>query len=70
MPDAEFHALQKDIPPAHHYFMAAQPTLIDHSAALIDFADTAALISQPDLVVTIDTAVAHLAAALGKPGGS
>ncbi len=34
---------------------------------LVDFADTAALISQLDLVISIDTAVAHLAAALGHP---
>jgi hypothetical protein len=32
-----------------------------------DFADTGALIEQLDLVITVDTAVAHLAAALGKP---
>jgi tetratricopeptide (TPR) repeat protein len=66
-PNAEFHALQKEIPPAHREFMTAHPTLIDHSTGLADFADTAALISQLDLVVTIDTAVAHLAGALGKP---
>ena len=41
--------------------------LIDHSEELQDFADTAALISLLDLVVTIDTSVAHLAGALGKP---
>jgi ADP-heptose:LPS heptosyltransferase len=34
---------------------------------LESFADTAALIAQLDLVIAVDTAVAHLAAALGKP---
>ena len=33
----------------------------------MDFADTAALISTCDLVIAVDTAVAHLAGALGKP---
>ena len=32
-----------------------------------DFADTAAAISQLDLVLTVDTAVAHLAGAIGRP---
>ena len=32
-----------------------------------DFADTAALIANLDLIISVDTAVAHLAAALGKP---
>ena len=46
----------------------AHPALIkDFSKHLKDFADTAAVISQLDLVITVDSAVAHLAGALGKP---
>ena len=41
--------------------------LIDYTAELTDFADTAALIANLDLIIAADTAVAHLAAALGKP---
>lgn len=41
--------------------------LLDLTAELEDFADTAALISALDLVIAVDTSVVHLAAALGKP---
>ncbi|HWR39338.1 MAG TPA: tetratricopeptide repeat-containing glycosyltransferase family protein [Patescibacteria group bacterium] len=41
--------------------------LIDLTCHIRDLADTAALIANLDLVITIDTSVAHLAAALGKP---
>ena len=41
--------------------------LMDWTEDLHDFADTAALVEALDLVITVDTAVAHLAGALGKP---
>jgi precorrin-6B methylase 2 len=40
---------------------------VDVGAELEDFSDTATVISQLDLVLCVDTAVAHLAGALGKP---
>jgi hypothetical protein len=43
------------------------PGLTDWSSELNDLADTAALIENLDLVITVDSAVAHLAGALGKP---
>jgi tetratricopeptide (TPR) repeat protein len=42
-------------------------TLEDYSAEWSDFTDTAAFVDNLDLVITVDTAVAHLAGALGRP---
>jgi hypothetical protein len=41
--------------------------IIDHSHELADFAETAAMVMNLDLVISVDTSVAHLAGALGKP---
>ncbi|MBC6455160.1 MAG: hypothetical protein GDA43_19780 [Hormoscilla sp. SP5CHS1] len=46
---------------------SGQDRLIDLDAELQDFADTAAAMQQLDLIITVDTAVAHLVGALGKP---
>jgi tetratricopeptide (TPR) repeat protein len=66
-PGIELHALQREIPSAQRDRLASRRLLIDHGAELHDYADTAALITLLDLVVSIDTSVAHLAGALGKP---
>lgn len=65
--DASFVSLQKDPRPEDAALLRARPDIVDLTADLKDFADTAALVSCLDLVIAVDTSVAHLAAALGKP---
>lgn len=62
-----FISLQKGPGAAQAADPPAGMVLHDPTAALHDFADTAALIGGLDLVITVDTAVAHLAGTLGKP---
>jgi Flp pilus assembly protein TadD len=64
---ATFVSLQKVIRAVDEQLLARIPSLARLGEQLTDFADTAALISELDLVITVDTAVAHLAGALGKP---
>jgi hypothetical protein len=65
--DLECHIIQRDIRDTDRQALAGMPGLVDHSAALTGFEETAALVSLMDLVISVDTAAAHLAGALGKP---
>jgi tetratricopeptide (TPR) repeat protein len=64
---AEWISLQKDVPEADRALLAARADLRHVGGELRDFADTAALVELMDVVVTVDTSVANLAGAMGKP---
>jgi tetratricopeptide (TPR) repeat protein len=59
-------SLQKEVRPEDKLALEANPNILNFSESLNDFLDTAALICQLDLVISVDTSVAHLSAALGK----
>jgi tetratricopeptide (TPR) repeat protein len=61
------HLVQTDIRAGDDAVVAAHPGVVDLRRELGDFADTAAVLAQMDLVITVDTAVAHLAGALARP---
>jgi hypothetical protein len=65
--DATFVSLQKDVRPDDAVVLSERKDIIHFGDAIKDFSDTAALISQLDLVISVDTGVAHLAGALGQP---
>jgi FkbM family methyltransferase len=62
-----YFSLQKALRPGEVDQWPSPATLVDLGPDLEDFADTAAAIAQLDLIVCVDTAIAHIAGALGKP---
>ena len=65
--DATFVSLQPDVRAGDAIVLQDRSELVHFGDELKDFSDTAALVSILDLIVTVDTSVAHLAGALGKP---
>lgn len=67
VPGINFFSLQVGFGAASLSAAGGPPAFPDSAGALQDFADTAALMANLDLIITAETAVAHLAGALGRP---
>jgi hypothetical protein len=72
VPGVQFFSLQKGENAAHQLSAMRErhepsQRVIDWTSELTDFADTAALVDNLDLVISVDTSTAHLAGALNKP---
>ena len=65
--DAVFYSLQKDGGERDRTWPQGAAELVDLAPSIRDFSDTAAIVEQLDLVVSVDTSLAHLAGALGRP---
>ena len=67
LPGVALHSLQKGLRTADIQTLGADSFIEDLGSRTSDFAETAALLPQLDLIVSVDTAVVHLAGALGVP---
>jgi hypothetical protein len=65
--DATLVSLQREVRAADASVLQERGDLTHFGGDLKDFSDTAALVANLDLVISVDTSVAHLAGALGKP---
>jgi tetratricopeptide (TPR) repeat protein len=66
VPNVAFYSLTRDAKPGEREDLARY-NVIDLAPKLGDFSDSAQLVGQMDLVITCDSALAHLAGAMGKP---
>ncbi|RED49144.1 tetratricopeptide repeat protein [Aestuariispira insulae] len=67
MPNVRFFSFQKGGPEGRIEQLGLEPIIQDLSPHLRDFADTAALLEDMDLLISVDTSVAHMAGALARP---
>ncbi|MGO9631391.1 MAG: tetratricopeptide repeat protein [Xanthobacteraceae bacterium] len=65
--DATFLSLQREVRADDTMVLRERRDILHFGDELRNFSDTAALISNPDLLISVDTSVAHLAGALAKP---
>jgi hypothetical protein len=67
VPGCRFVTIQPQLRDVDREALATWPQALDLGSELRDFADTAALVDALDLVISVDTGVAHLAGALARP---
>jgi hypothetical protein len=67
LPGISAVSLQKELSSIESSQIDGSPSVLNVGPEFTDFGDTAAVIEQLDLIITVDTSVAHLAGALGRP---